>query len=253
MWAHTAAQALEQAATSDPDAVFLSATLPDMAVPQLCEALLERQLVSRAAPLLVLTPAHTPREKKLQALEAGAWDTIQLPMDAHELMLRVGRFIQGKLEADRMRADAQIDQVTGLYNWEGINQRAREVGAAAERFGRPLACVVLTAADDPEASPSLLPGEAIAVAESLRHSTRGSDVLARIGENEFAVIATDTPPEGARVLADRLRRASIPWEGSFPRRLRAGVYAVADLRAANLDPLELMRRATAASRTSLPD
>ncbi len=243
--AYTAGQALERAAATDPDAVFISSSLPDLEPAQLCQALLERQLVSRAAPILLLAPDHTPREDKLRAFEAGAWDVVHLPMDAEEILLRLRRLTQGKLEWDNVHTAALIDQDTGLYNREGIMQRVREAGAAAERFGRPLACVVLTPVADPDDSDPLAQQDMVALAQRLRRSTRQSDFLARIGRREFAIVAPDTSPEGARVLADRLRDQT---DATEPTRFRAGYYAVADLREARLDPVELMQRAATASR-----
>jgi two-component system, cell cycle response regulator len=248
--AYSAGQALELAATADPDAVFINAILPDMNCEALCRALLERRLVSRAAPIILLVPPHTTREQRLQYLEAGAWDVVQLPVDVEELLLRVDRFVQGKLESDRAQAAAVIDHLTGLYNREGIVQRVREVGASAERFGRPLACIVVGAAREDEEVASLPVDELVALAQELRRSTRQSDVLARIGATDFAVIAPDTPPEGARILANRLRSQGVTGANTPPRRLRAGFYAVADPSKVRLDPLDLMQRATTASRSS---
>jgi two-component system, cell cycle response regulator len=248
--AYSAGQALELAETADPDAVFINAILPDMDCESLCQALLERRLVSRAVPLILLAPPYTTREQRLKYLEAGAWDVIQLPLDVEEMLLRIDRFVQGKLESDRLQAAAVIDQLTGLYNREGIVQRVREVGASAERFGRPLACIVVGATPEDEETASFPADELVALAQNLRRSTRQSDVLARIGVSDFAVIAPDTPPEGARILADRLRSQGVTREDAEPRRLRAGFYAVTDPSKVRLDALELMNRATSASRTA---
>jgi two-component system, cell cycle response regulator len=248
--AYSARQALELAETVDPDAVFIDAILPGMDCESLCRALLERRLVSRAAPLILLVPPHTTREQRLKYLEAGAWEAVQLPLDVEELLLRIDRFVQGKLESDRVKATAVIDRLTGLYNQEGILQRVREVGASAERFGRPLACIVIGATPEDEETASLPADELVALAQNLRRSTRQSDVLARIGVSDFAVIAPDTPPEGARILANRLRNQGVTQEDAKPRPLRAGFYAVADPGKVPLDALDLVKRAATASRSA---
>jgi two-component system, cell cycle response regulator len=246
--AYNGGQALERAAGADVDAIFVSTGLPDLDGVELCRALREHDRISAATPILLLAHVHASREQRIQVLEAGAWDVVQLPLDAEELLLRLHRFVQGKIEAERALPPNLVDRLTGLYTREGAARRAREVGAAAERFGRPLACIVITAAgnDDPHLSDDQL----IGLADHLRRSTRQSDVLARIGTSDFAVIAPDTPPYGAHILADRLS-ASDPGSTSLP--LRAGVFAVADARELKLDPTELMRRATTASRGRPPD
>jgi len=249
--AYTGKQAMERAAGSAPDAVFISYSLPDMEGEDLSRAMLERGTISRSTPIILITPSPATREQRLRALEAGAWDVVHLPLDAEELVLRVERYIQGKLEADRLEGEALVDSNTGLYSWHGVSQRIREIGAAAERFGRPLACIVFAPEDDGDEPPSDAPANAAIarVVDVLRSSTRESDVLARIGPREFVVVAPDTSPQGAHVLAERLRSTLAPGEGDDAvRRLRAGIYAVADLRASKLDPLELVLRASMASK-----
>jgi two-component system, cell cycle response regulator len=246
--AYTAKQAMERSAGSNPDAVFIDRTLPDMTGADLCRQLLAEDLVSRSAAIILLATTPLSREERIRGLEAGAWDMLTLPLDAEEMMLRVDRYVRGKLEADRLRDEALIDPSTGLYSWHGIAQRVRELGAAAERFGRPLACIVFTTApteddEEPEQSP-----EATTIAELLRATTRKSDVLARIGPREFAVVTPDTTPAGAHRLVERLRETSGGPAGPEVAGFRAGIYAVENLRETKLDPLELVLRATAASR-----
>jgi two-component system, cell cycle response regulator len=246
--AYTAKQAMERSAGSNPDAVFIDRTLPDMTGADLCRQLLEQDLVSRSAAIILLATTPLSREERIRGLEAGAWDMLTLPLDAEEMMLRVDRYVRGKLEADRLRDEALIDPSTGLYSWHGIAQRVRELGAAAERFGRPLACIVFTTAPTEDAEDEEQTPEAATIAELLRATTRKSDVLARIGPREFAVVTPDTTPAGARRLVERLRESSGGPAGPEVAGFRAGIYAVENLRETKLDPLELVLRATAASR-----
>jgi two-component system cell cycle response regulator len=244
--AYNGQQALERSERNDPDAVFVDITLPDMTGAELTRELLDRDAVSRAAPILLIASAHVTREQKLQALEAGAWEIISLPLDAEELLLRIERYIRGKLESDRLKEDALIDALTGLYSWHGISRRISEVAAAAERYGRPLSCIVVAVGDEDGSDPDTIPAELPEVAEKLRAAVRTSDILARIGPREFAVVAPDTPPDGAQILATRLQEMSL--EPGTSRPFRAGVYSVDDLQRANLDPMEFLLRATRATQ-----
>jgi two-component system, cell cycle response regulator len=250
--AYNGRQALERSAGSNPDAVFIDRNLSDMQGAELCRKLLDQDLVSRSAAIIMLATAPVSREERLRGLEAGAWDMLTLPLDAEELILRVDRYIRGKLESDRLREEALIDPSTGLYSWHGIAQRVRELGAAAERFGRPLACIVFTSGPEEDAEAGDEAGDSAldvaVVADLLRSTTRKSDVLARIGPKEFAVVTPDTTPAGARRLVERLREQSIAGSPDDASRFRAGIYAVENLRETKLDPLELVLRATAASR-----
>jgi two-component system, cell cycle response regulator len=245
--AYTGRQALERSAGSNPDAVFIDRNLSDLDGPTLCRQLLDQELVSRSAPLVLLATGPVGREERIAGLQAGAWDYLTLPLDAEELMLRVDRYIRGKIEVDRVREASLIDPATGLYSWQGISQRVRELGAAAERFGRPLACIVFTVGPEGEADMGDA-AEAAAVTQILRDTTRRSDVLARIGPHQFAVVTPDTSPDGARRLLERLRERSSRHAEPAPLEFRGGVYAVENLKETRLDPLELVLRATAESR-----
>lgn len=247
--AYNQRQALERAGGSSPDAVFIDRTLPDTTGLDVCRKLLEEDLVTRATPIILMTANAATREQRLEALRAGAWELLTLPLDAEELLLRVDRYVRAKQESDRARDEALLDPATGFYSWDGIVRRIRELGAAAERFGRPLACVVFASDSDADTEP-MSRFDLAGVAELLRGATRKSDILARIGPREFAVVAPDTPPEGARILAQRLRGYAGGNGGSHDTdRVRAGVCAIPNLREAGLDPMELVVRATLASRT----
>jgi two-component system cell cycle response regulator len=246
--AYNGEQAVERARASDPDAVFIDRTLPDAQGPDLCQRLRAEDVVSPATPLLIMTSSATTREQRVEAMRAGAWEVVTLPVDAEELLLRVDRYIRVKLESDKAREEALIDSVTGLYTREGLTRRVRELGAAARRFGRPLACVVFVAGEDDR--PELPERTAVArLAEQLRQATRKSDVLARVGPREFVVVAPDTAPDGARILADRLReRAGAP---RGPTRDAEGLFAVADLsKGSTEDPVEVLSRALGAATGS---
>ncbi|HSH44934.1 MAG TPA: response regulator [Longimicrobiales bacterium] len=262
--AYNGRQALERAAGTNVDAVFIDHSLPDMDGEEVCRQLVEGELVSSAAPIILVTSGFATREQRLEAMRAGAWELIALPVDAEELLLRMDRFVRAKLEADRAQEEALIDAVTGLYSWEGVARRIREVAAAAERFDRPVACVVFAPDGEDPLDEAAERSFLSVVAEQLRGVTRRSDILGRIGPREFAIIAPDTPLEGARVLAERLKTGSSASRSSAPdlheRRRptagerasgplgRAGVCAIANLKDSGLDPVEIVVQATLASR-----
>lgn len=245
--AYTAEQALELADRNDPDAIFIDLELPDTTGADLTRKMLEREGVSRAAPILLMATGHVTRDQKLTALESGVWDVLSLPVDAEELLLRIERYIRGKLEADRLKEDALVDALTGLYSWHGISRRIGEVAAAATRYGRPLSCIVVNVDAGAEGADAVesLPTDIAQVAEQLRGAVRTSDILARVGPNAFAVVAPDTAQEGASILAARLE--GISRASGAAGRFRAGVYSVDNLQSTQLDPSEFLLRATRAS------
>jgi two-component system, cell cycle response regulator len=211
--AYTAAQGVERAGGADPDVVFIDRVLPDSPGAELCHELTRRRIVSPAAALMLLTSGPTTREQRLEGMRLGAWEVLGLPSDGQELMLRVEKYVRAKIALDRAREDGLVDAATGLYTREGLARRVRELSDAADRRGRPVTCVVLSATAD---EAGVGPGRAARWAEALRATTRKSDVLGRIGPAEFVVVTPETPPEGAEVLAARLRNRGAVAGGVGP-------------------------------------
>lgn len=246
--AYNGQQAVERAATHRPDAVFIERNLPDTSGAELCGRLRAEDAVSPATPLILMTAGAVTHGQRIEALQAGAWEILSLPMDAEELLLRLDRYTRAKVEADRAEESARTDPETGLYNQPGIFQRAYELLAAGERYGRPVACVVFEPVE----------GSTVAdmrkflsdTVELLRSSTRRSDIVGRIGQRRFVIVTPDTPQGGAEVLADRLRERATRERGF---ELRVGAFGVPDVRATAIEPDELVKRAMGASRGSGPE
>ena len=106
---------------------------------------------------------------------------------------------------------ASTDALTGLANRRAMNDTLKRMAAHAGRSGEPLSAIALdldhfkTVNDryGHEVGDAALS----AVGECLRENLRQSDFAARIGGEEFLVLAPDTDAEGALVLAEKLREA----------------------------------------------
>jgi GGDEF domain-containing protein len=91
---------------------------------------------------------------------------------------------------------------------------------------------------------------------ALQYAARRSDVIGRLGPNEFAVLAPGTDASGARRLAERLTRSlesAAPGRGAGAEQalhVRSGYEAVANVGYAPIEPVELLVRAAAAVRAA---
>ncbi len=251
---HTAPQLVAAARTRPGDAILLAESLPDTDVPALVRGLREDPLVPQELPILLLAAGAVPRPRLVAALRAGMTDLWSLPMDAEELVLRLGALVRAKLVADRVREEALLDTATGLYNRRGLALRARDLASQADRRRGALACVVLAPALEDrrhKAVAALDVDVAVdAVADCLKRAGRSSDAIGRLAFTEFAVLAPDTDARGARQLGTRLG-AAISLAGASGKRnrgVRAGYHAVSDFHAAGLGALDLIARATTALR-----
>ena len=105
---------------------------------------------------------------------------------------------------------ASTDALTGLPNRRAMNDTLKRMTAHSGRTAQPLAAIAFDldrfkSINDRyghEAGDAALS----AVGECLREHVRESDFAARIGGEEFIILAPDTDVEGARVLAEKLRQ-----------------------------------------------
>jgi diguanylate cyclase (GGDEF)-like protein len=110
---------------------------------------------------------------------------------------------------------SSVDPLTGLRNRSRFFDDLRREFAAARRYDHPLSLLTLdvdglTSVNETQgfdAGDRLL----LVVSELLLERLRVSDIAARIGDDDFAVILPHTPLDGARVLAGRIRESLGDW------------------------------------------
>ena len=248
--AYTGHQALERARVARPDLIILDAQMPDISGIEVCRQLRADPRFGATTPIIVTTAGPSGRTQRLDASKAGAWEFLGQPLDGESLLLKLNTYLAAKLEADRLREETLLDQVSGLYNMRGLSRRAREIGSEAYRLRQAVACVVFMAEHTNGEGSAPNPEEvAECVGRVLRIQGRAGDALGRLGEDEFAVIAPGTPESGITRLVDRYERVLAEEDGRMgPFRLRAGYCAVPNFAQAEVDAVEMLLRATSALR-----
>ena len=120
------------------------------------------------------------------------------------MRVRVSRLIS------RLADAARTDAHTGLLNRRGLKEIAELELERARRGDRPVSLVVVDVdrfQDFNEEHGHTASERALkTIAALVQESKRRIDVAARVGGEEFALLAPDTDEHGAYVLADRLRR-----------------------------------------------
>jgi len=208
------AEALEFLATDRPDLVVLGRTLPDMDGLDLLPRLKSGEL--DFVPVLVASHRGETAER-VRGLQLGADDYIPRPCDPAEFLARAKALLRTKQAHDRIRK-LQItleqmvvsDPLTGLHNRRYLMDRMLQEMQRSDRHGEPLALAMI----DLDAFKPIndqfghVLGDKVlrAVGSAITKSVRVSDIAARYGGDEFAVILPQTPAEGAMRVCERLLR-----------------------------------------------
>jgi diguanylate cyclase (GGDEF)-like protein len=192
------------------DIWFTDALAPGMAaLAARADALLHVDL-TQLATVLAVVRNQLPETEALYEIDLiGAAQAERILEHASELVLV--RNLDVVQEGGRLRSRAQttaaeqaddprLDPATGTYSREYFEQYlVREVEAArAQRWPVSVVCVH-TDATTPELVKS--------AAALLRTQTRESDVLGRIGEQDFAIVLTGSPYDAALAVSQRLIEA----------------------------------------------
>jgi len=208
------AEALDFLATDRPDLVVLGRTLPDMDGLDLLPRLKSGEL--DFVPVLVASHRGETAER-VRGLQLGADDYIPRPCDPAEFLARAKALLRTKQAHDRIRKlhttlEQMVvsDPLTGLHNRRYLMDRMLQEMQRSDRHGEPLALAMI----DLDAFKPIndqfghVLGDKVlrAVGSAISKSVRVSDIAARYGGDEFAVILPQTPAEGAMRVCERLLR-----------------------------------------------
>jgi len=248
-------RALELARRTNPDAMLLDDSLPDIGAVEVCRALRDDPLFNRATPVFITAAAQQASRVRAAAYAAGAWDYSTLPVDVETLLAKLGTFVRARHEIDTIRSKALFDRLTGLYTEYGLRHWVEQLGARALRKQEAIACIVVApdvAAPEGSSITAEQSSEALAeITDVCRAHARRSDILGYLGDSRVAILAPDTDVAGVQRFIDRLQHAleQAPAKvrtGQRTSSLRAGYCAVSNMAAANLAPAELVSRAETA-------
>ena len=119
--------------------------------------------------------------------------------------------ITGRKQTEaRLEGLAHTDALTGLNNRRRFTDLATSALAHAQRHGHPVALLMIDLDHFKSINDRLghAGGDAVlrSFASTAQTVMRQDDIFGRVGGEEFAALLPQTTPDGARVLAERLRR-----------------------------------------------
>jgi len=195
-------------------------------------------LVHRSAPGVPLVVLADPALKQYaaQSLSEGAMDYVKGFMDVRTL----GRVVRTALERNTFEglADLFRDPLTGLYTREGLLTLGMRCQEEARRTGGTLLLICALFENLQTLREGFGPGAGDYalrdVAQLLASSCRRSDIVARLGHEQFAILAVDAVAPSAPVMRQRLERSLTvhnetrsPW-GPIDLRLSVGTWSAKD-------------------------
>jgi diguanylate cyclase (GGDEF)-like protein len=118
-------------------------------------------------------------------------------------------------QADEMEQLALTDPLTDLSNRRHLLSRLEHEHQRSRRYRRSLSLIFIDLDNFKKINDRFghLVGDEVlrGIAQSLRSSIRSTDLLARVGGDEFAVLLPETRSEGALHVVDRLRQSLMQY------------------------------------------
>lgn len=110
---------------------------------------------------------------------------------------------------EKLEEVVNIDELTKLHNRRYLYVQGQIEVSRAQRYGRPVSVVMLDLDHFKQVNDVYghASGDAllVAVARCCRNATRASDVVGRLGGEEFGIVLPETPHEAALTVAEKLR------------------------------------------------
>jgi diguanylate cyclase (GGDEF)-like protein len=203
-------EALAAIESYQPDLVITDVMMPRMNGYELAQRI-RANPITKFIPVIMQTAADRRAEDLRRASEVGALGYITDPTDLDLLLARTRTLLDFKAYLDVCEEAAFTDHLTGLANRRRFErQLEREVGRV-QRFERPFTLLMIDIDSFKSVNDSFghdAGDEAIRrISKVLSEGTRGIDLAARIGGEEFAVLLVETNKEGGSEVAERLRTA----------------------------------------------
>ena len=201
------ASAIEKLQTEDYDLILLDLNLPDSQGLDTLNALVDRDLF---VPVIVLT-GMDDQQLALNAVKLGAQDYLLKGPNLENSFSRAVRYAMERYQLFMVQRELALrDELTGLHNRRGLRLLADQQFRLAERRKERIS-LLLADIDDMKAINDQfghkLGDQALRdTARVMKLTFRTSDVLARIGGDEFVVLALDTSREAEGRLIERWHR-----------------------------------------------
>lgn len=189
------------------DLILLDIIMPDINGYEVCK-ILKNSEKTRHIPIIFLTGQHNEQSIE-KAYDLGASDYVTKPFLPGELLARVKKELRIQNLIEKLEKQASKDILTNLYNRRFFYESSAKAIEYAKRNSRLLSIIILDIDHFKHVNDTYghAAGDDVlkALASTMQHLQRKSDIIARIGGEEFTVLLPDTSREQAIEIAQRLR------------------------------------------------
>ena len=204
-WVTRLSLGIERLAEGGIDLVLLDLSLPDSQGLQTCRTIREE---AEDVVVIVFT-GFDDADMGTRAVQEGAQDYLVKGKVDGALLIRSIRYaIERQQMVRQLKALSVTDQLTGLYNRRGLTMSGEQMTKLARRLGQEVYLLFTDVDGLKGINDTLGHGEGDRalqdLARLLKGTFRDSDVIARIGGDEFVVLGTCSSADAARVARGRL-------------------------------------------------
>lgn len=205
-WADRLSTGLEQLATGGIDVVLLDLSLPDS---QELNTFTKVHVKAPTVPIIVLTGLDD-ETVGVRTMREGAQDyLIKGRVDSNLLVRSIRYAIERQRLMEEVRSQSIIDELTKLHNRRGFLTLGQQQLKIANRTKRGILLFFIDLDNMKKINDTLGHHEGdlalMEIATVLRETFRDYDIIARIGGDEFVVLAIDVSESSAEIITARLR------------------------------------------------
>lgn len=200
--------AIEFVNTHSPDLILLDIVMPGIDGYEFCRVMKNNPAVKHT-PIIFLS-AMDDEKSIIKGFDNGAVDFITKPFRHRELLARTKTHVELKRAKEKLLRMAITDELTGLVNRRYFMGRLLHEYERTKRYESVFTVLMIDldyfkSINDTHGHQA---GDSVlrAVSDSMKLSLRLSDIIGRIGGEEFAVILPETEVNAAMVIGDRLRK-----------------------------------------------
>jgi two-component system cell cycle response regulator len=210
-------EALAKIAAEKPDIVLLDVMMPELDGFGVCSCI-KADPATAHIPVIMVT-ALSDVDDLVRGFEAGADDFVTKPVNGLALMARIDLQLRRKRDYEHILEQARADPLTGAFNRGYFDAHAPRLAARCRPARQSLSVLMidvdnLKLVNDAHGHSA---GDRVLkqIVNRVTSALRPSDLVARMGGDEFVVVMPETDLDAALQVAERLRGriAETPVEG----------------------------------------